>query len=483
MGPVLLIFMGGIVMPNRVTPYVPTDWQNRPSSSTPINETNLRHIEIGIKNVTDALNAMPEQQLSPATTISLGGIIVGDRLSIDQNGRLSANEQTVDDSLSTTSTNPVQNKVISTNLQKAFMTTDELDTSPGSGCTFPFLDGTTKKRIRWDNIAATLKLYFDTLYNNYTLPTASSSTKGGIKVGNNLSIDANGVLSADVQPTIIPIASASTLGGIKVGTNLSIDENGVLSAVSGSYTPTPATASNLGCIKVGSGLSITQDGTLSATGGGSVTVDDALSTTSTNPVQNKVITTEINKTFRTSDSEMTNVSSDDDTFPIYSQVFHSPQKVKWSRIKSQLKTYFDNYYNNYTLPKASDSTLGGVKVGSNLSIDSNGVLSADAQQYTLPTASTSTLGGVKIDGSTITIDQNGVISSSGGGSYTLPTASTSTLGGVKIDGTTITIDQNGVISSVGGGSTIEYATSGEIIDLFNDGTDVYLDGESSSVTF
>lgn len=40
--------------------------------------------------------------------------------------------------------------------------------------------------------------------------------------------------------------------------------------------------------------------------------------------------------------------------------------------------------------------------------------------YTLPTATTSTLGGVKVDGSTITIDANGVISSSasGGSSYT-----------------------------------------------------------------
>ena len=35
-------------------------------------------------------------------------------------------------------------------------------------------------------------------------------------------------------------------------------------------------------------------------------------------------------------------------------------------------------------------------------------------------------------------------------SYTLPTASTTTLGGVKVDGTSITIDGNGVISSAGG---------------------------------
>lgn len=34
--------------------------------------------------------------------------------------------------------------------------------------------------------------------------------------------------------------------------------------------------------------------------------------------------------------------------------------------------------------------------------------------------------------------------------YTLPTASTTTLGGVKVDGTTVTVDSNGVISAAGG---------------------------------
>jgi hypothetical protein len=38
--------------------------------------------------------------------------------------------------------------------------------------------------------------------------------------------------------------------------------------------------------------------------------------------------------------------------------------------------------------------------------------------YTLPTANTTTLGGVKVDGTTITIAANGVISSSGGGGFT-----------------------------------------------------------------
>lgn len=70
--------------------------------------------------------------------------------------------------------------------------------------------------------------------------------------------------------------------------------------------------------------------------------------------------------------------------------------------------------NNYSLPTASSGVLGGIKVGSRLTI-TDGVLSADEQggSYTLPTASADTLGGVKI-GSGITIT-DGVISASGGG--------------------------------------------------------------------
>lgn len=89
---------------------------------------------------------------------------------------------------------------------------------------------------------------------SYTLPTASASTLGGVKVGSGLSIT-DGVLSADGVPT----ASASTLGGVKVGSGLSITD-GVLSA---DGVPT-ASADTLGGVKVGSGLSIA-DGVLSAT--------------------------------------------------------------------------------------------------------------------------------------------------------------------------------------------------------------------------
>ena len=71
-----------------------------------------------------------------------------------------------------------------------------------------------------------------------------------------------------------------------------------------------------------------------------------------------------------------------------------------------------------SVPQASASVLGGIKVGANLTIDAaTGELSANAGAYTLPTAgvtASGTLGGVKVDGSTVTIDGNGVISSTGG---------------------------------------------------------------------
>ena len=73
--------------------------------------------------------------------------------------------------------------------------------------------------------------------------------------------------------------------------------------------------------------------------------------------------------------------------------------------------------------------------------------------YTLPTASTSVLGGVKIDGSTITITASGVISATPG-AYVLPAATPTTLGGIKI-GAGLSIDGNGVVnvtaSGIGGG--------------------------------
>lgn len=61
----------------------------------------------------------------------------------------------------------------------------------------------------------------------YTLPIASQSTLGGIKVGQNLTIDSGGTLSADAQA--VSVATTATTGVVQVGSGLSITSGGVLS--------------------------------------------------------------------------------------------------------------------------------------------------------------------------------------------------------------------------------------------------------------
>lgn len=78
----------------------------------------------------------------------------------------------------------------------------------------------------------------------YTLPTASSSVKGGIKVGTGLSMSGD-TLNNTITKYTLPTASASTLGGVKVGSGLSIS-GGVLSASGASFSKTSIKSSGSG---------------------------------------------------------------------------------------------------------------------------------------------------------------------------------------------------------------------------------------------
>lgn len=64
------------------------------------------------------------------------------------------------------------------------------------------------------------------------IPVASDTSVGGIKVGDNLQIDADGKLNVVLPDEYeLPIASDTELGGIKVGENLEIDTDGILKAI------------------------------------------------------------------------------------------------------------------------------------------------------------------------------------------------------------------------------------------------------------
>lgn len=180
-----------------------------------------------------------------------------------------------------------------------------------------------------------------------------------------------------------------------------------------------------------------------------------------------------------SDGSKTSVT-DADTNTTYNAATTSANGLMTSAMVTKLNGIAEGA-NKYSLPTASSSTLGGVKVGTNLTI-SSGVLSAkdttysaattsaaglmsatdktkldgiaegaNKYTYTLPTAS-STLGGVKTT-STVTSTSgltacpiiNGVpYYKDTNTTYTLPNATSSTLGGVKI-GSNITIS-SGTIS-------------------------------------
>lgn len=131
----------------------------------------------------------------------------------------------------------------------------------------------------------------------------------------------------------------------------------------------------------------------------------------------------------------------------------------------------------YSLPTATTSVLGGVKVDGTTITITNGVISSTGgggggESYVLPTATTSVLGGVKVDGTTITIT-DGVISSSY--TYSLPTASTTVTGGIKIDGVTLAFNGSGQLYYTGsgvGGYTLPTATTSTLGGVKVDGSSI-----------
>ena len=123
----------------------------------------------------------------------------------------------------------------------------------------------------------------------------------------------------------------------------------------------------------------------------------------------------------------------------------------------------------YTLPVATNGTLGGVMVGAGLAITASGVLSTTVQS--IPVASATILGGIKI-GSGLAID-----SSTGIASVDLPTASATILGGVKV-GSGLSIDSSGVLSTSASAISIASPTS---LGGIKNGTSISVD-QTTGVT-
>ena len=148
--------------------------------------------------------------------------------------------------------------------------------------------------------------------------------------------------------------------------------------------------------------------------------------------------------------------------------------------------------NTYTLPAATSSTLGGVKIGSNITVSSGTISLSKTNvttalgytppttdtKYTLPNATSSVLGGVKI-GSNITVSSGTIsltkanVTSALGYTppttdtkYTLPTGNASTLGGVKLsDSTSSTSSTSGGIAATPAAVKAAYDACTEWVSL------------------
>ena len=367
---------------------------------------------------------------------------------------------------------------------------------------------------------------------SYTLPPATSNILGGIKVGNNLSVTQDGTLSADAGQYELPVASSNTLGGIKIGERLSVTSSGVLSANDQSYTLPPATSNTLGGIKVGNNLSVTQDGTLSADDqsytlpiasastlggvkpdGSTITINSGngiiSSTGEANTASNlgsgegifssksganlqfKSLKAGSNVTISSDSSEITISSAGGGGGGMSNPMTTSGDLIvggtsgtptrlgvgsagKFLKVGSSGNSIEWGDGSSYTLPPATSNTLGGIKVGSNLSVTQDGTLSADAGQYELPVASTNTLGGIKV-GERLSVTSGGVLSANDQ-SYTLQPATSNTLGGIKV-GNNLSVTQDGTLSAdagqyelpIAGDSTLGGIKVGERLSITSSG--------------
>ena len=168
---------------------------------------------------------------------------------------------------------------------------------------------------------------------SHTHSDASTERAGFMSATDKTKLDG---IAASANNYSLPIAAADTLGGVKVGTNLSIDVNGVLNS---SYVNTVTSVGVTGDLT---------SGNITLVGSGATTITKSAGTIT-------ISSTDTDTTYSNASTERAGLMSTTD-------------KTKLDGIAASA--------NNYSLPIASASTLGGIKVGTNLSIDDNGILSS-----------------------------------------------------------------------------------------------------------
>lgn len=313
----------------------------------------------------------------------------------------------------------------------------------------------------------------------------SASTVNGHTV--NSDVPANAKFTDTVYS--LPIASTTTLGGVKIGSGLTVAEDGTISAAA-AYTLPTASSTVKGGIKVGSGLTMSSE-TLNHSN--SITAKTSYGSTATTASANggKIVVTDIKY-----DAQGHITGSTDRTITLSQTTYtlaglmgstakgSATQPVYWNGTAWTNTTHTlgksvpaDAKFTDtvYSLPTAS-STLGGVKTTSTVTSTSGltacpiieGVPYYKNSTYTLAGLMGSTAKGsatqpVYWNGTAWTNTTHTLGASVPANAkftdtvYTLPIASSSVLGGIKL-GTGLTAASDGTINVSVGGATITLKT-------------------------
>ena len=291
--------------------------------------------------------------------------------------------------------------------------------------------------------------------------------------------------------TSLPVASSSTLGGVKIGSGLTVAEDGTISAAA-AYTLPTASSSVKGGIKVGTGLAMSSEtlnhsnsvtaktaygsaATTASANGGSITVTDIKYDAQGHITGSTDRTITLSQTTYTLAGLMGSAAKGSETQPVYwnGSAWTNTTYTLGKSVPADAK-FTDTVY---TLPTAS-STLGGVKTTSTVSA-TTGLTACpiiDGVVYYKDTNNTYTLAGLvgstaigtatnpiywdgtKFVKTTYTLSKSVPADAKFTDTiYTLPTASSSTLGGIKL-GTGLTAAADGTVNVSVGGATITLKT-------------------------
>jgi hypothetical protein len=361
----------------------------------------------------------------------------------------------ITDSGATTGTIKLHRLIAGSNIQLAVDGNDNLQissTSTATGITHVSNEGTGTGLVDNDGSAggiATIK----------SLSAGSNITITQSPQGDTLTITAN--------QTITP-ATTSVIGGVIVGTGLAVNGIGTLSLAA------PAGV-NLGGVKAGAGVAIAADGTISVTAVGGVA--------SVSGQTGAVVVQATNNNAATGTSLISDSGSTTGNIKLKTIVAGSGITLS-ADVNGNLQIAGSSAY---TLPAATTTTLGGVIVPSGapggLAVDGSGNITLEEATYStlggvevvsgggitvtngsimLAPAGTGSIGGVKV-GTGLTVSGDGTISVSGAAGVTSITAGTS---GALTGALTFTAGQSISLSNTG--NSIQISGTG-VPEAPNDG--------------